>query len=98
MVTLLNDSLFLFSGVQAYADALLVIPKVLAINSGLDAQETIVTLQEEFASAGQPVGLDISSGKDTDIHYIILFLILYQSTFSKIRQDKFYLTLVTIND
>jgi T-complex protein 1 subunit zeta len=50
-------------GVQAYADALLVIPKVLAQNSGHDPQETIVKLQEEFTSAGQPVGLDISSGE-----------------------------------
>jgi len=49
-------------GVQAYADALLVIPKVLATNSGLDAQETIVKLQEEYATAGQPVGIDIHTG------------------------------------
>ena len=49
-------------GVQAYADALLVIPKTLAVNSGFDAQETIVKLQEEYAAAGQAVGLDISSG------------------------------------
>ena len=52
-------------GVQAFADALLIIPKVLAQNSGLDAQECIVKLQEEYASAGQPVGLDISSGEQT---------------------------------
>ena len=32
-------------GVQAFADALLVIPKILAQNSGFDAQETIVKLQ-----------------------------------------------------
>ena len=50
-------------GVQAYADALLVIPKVLARNSGHDAQETIVKLQEEYAAAGQPVGLDIITGE-----------------------------------
>ena len=50
------------TGVQAYADSLLVIPKTLAVNSGLDAQETIVKLQEEYASAGQAVGLDIASG------------------------------------
>ena len=50
-------------GVQAFADALLVIPKALAQNSGLDPQETIVKLQEEYAAAGQPVGLDISSGQ-----------------------------------
>jgi len=49
-------------GVQAYADALLVIPKTLAINSGLDAQETIVKLQEEYATAGQPVGIDLHTG------------------------------------
>ena len=30
---------------QAYADALLVIPKILAQNSGYDPQETIVKLQ-----------------------------------------------------
>lgn len=30
---------------QAYADALLVIPKTLAQNSGYDPQETIVKLQ-----------------------------------------------------
>jgi len=47
---------------QAYADALLIIPKVLAQNCGMDQQETIVKLQEEYRSAGQPVGLDISTG------------------------------------
>lgn len=50
-------------GVQAFADALLVIPKTLAVNSGYDAQDTIVKLQEEFASAGVPVGIDITSGE-----------------------------------
>jgi len=48
----------------AYADALLIIPKVLAQNSGLDQQDTIVKLQEEYAAAGgQAVGLDITSGE-----------------------------------
>lgn len=50
-------------GVQAYADALLVIPKTLAINSGFDAQDTIVKLLEESSSLGEAVGLDISSGE-----------------------------------
>merc|ERR1712142_993150 len=36
-------------GVQAFADAILVIPKVLAQNAGLDPQETIVKLQQEYA-------------------------------------------------
>ena len=48
---------------QAYADALLIIPKTLARNAGHDSQDTIVKLQEEYASAGQPVGLDIGSGE-----------------------------------
>ena len=54
---------FVFEGVQAFADALLIIPKVLAQNSGFDQQETIVKLQEEYSTAGQPVGLDIASGQ-----------------------------------
>ncbi|OZC07873.1 hypothetical protein X798_05085 [Onchocerca flexuosa] len=52
-------------GVQAYADALLVVPKTLATNAGFDAQETIVKLIEErIACKGKmPVGLDITSGE-----------------------------------
>jgi T-complex protein 1 subunit zeta len=50
-------------GVQAFADALLVIPKVLAQNSGMDQQDTIVKLQEEYMALGKPVGLDINTGE-----------------------------------
>ncbi|KAL6257945.1 hypothetical protein P5V15_011543 [Pogonomyrmex californicus] len=50
-------------GVQAYADALLIIPKTLAINSGFDAQDTIVKLFEESTVLGEPVGLDLSTGE-----------------------------------
>ncbi|XP_022102176.1 T-complex protein 1 subunit zeta-like [Acanthaster planci] len=50
-------------GVQAFADALLIIPKVLAQNSGLDPQEVIVKLQEEYAESKQLVGVDISTGE-----------------------------------
>lgn len=50
-------------GVQAYADALLVIIKVLAQNSGLDPQEAIVKLQEEYTGPQQAVGLDIKTGE-----------------------------------
>ncbi|XP_034935616.1 T-complex protein 1 subunit zeta [Chelonus insularis] len=50
-------------GVQAYSDALLVIPKTLAINSGFDAQYSIVKLLEETAALEEPVGLDINSGE-----------------------------------
>lgn len=49
--------------IQAYADAMLVIPKVLAVNSGYDAQDTIVRLQEEAELTNDPIGLDLSTGE-----------------------------------
>uniref|UniRef100_A0A673I0D5 Chaperonin containing TCP1, subunit 6A (zeta 1) n=1 Tax=Sinocyclocheilus rhinocerous TaxID=307959 RepID=A0A673I0D5_9TELE len=49
-------------GVQAFADALLIIPKVLAQNSGFDPQETLVKLQSEFKETGELVGVDLSTG------------------------------------
>ncbi|KJH49088.1 hypothetical protein DICVIV_04795 [Dictyocaulus viviparus] len=50
-------------GVLAYANALLIIPKTLAINSGFDAQEVIVKLVEEREAGGDvPVGIDLESG------------------------------------
>eukprot|EP00123_Amoebidium_parasiticum_P009193 comp19320_c1_seq1/m.22197 comp19320_c1_seq1/g.22197 ORF comp19320_c1_seq1/g.22197 comp19320_c1_seq1/m.22197 type:complete len:542 (-) comp19320_c1_seq1:61-1686(-) len=49
-------------GVEAYAQALLVIPKVLATNSGFDAQDTMVALQEEYLE-GHMAGLDIETGE-----------------------------------
>jgi len=52
-------------GVQAFAEALLVIPKTLATNSGLDSMDIIVTLQEEHAK-GHTVGLDLSTGLSLD--------------------------------
>lgn len=53
-------------GVQAFADALLVIPKVLAENSGLDAQDTLIKVQEEQKKSGPMVGIDIYSGEPLD--------------------------------
>merc|ERR1719191_1315596 len=51
-------------GIQAYADALLVIPKTLAVNAGLDAQEVLVKLQAEAAACpGTPVGVDLATGE-----------------------------------
>ncbi|KAK3597205.1 hypothetical protein CHS0354_003710 [Potamilus streckersoni] len=50
-------------GVQAFAEALLVIVKTLAFNSGLDAQEILVRLQEEYTGPEQAVGLDIKTGE-----------------------------------
>jgi len=50
-------------GVQAYADALLVIPKTLAENSGFDVQDSILKLTDERESTGLAVGLDCESGE-----------------------------------
>uniref|UniRef100_A0ABI7W0M6 Chaperonin containing TCP1 subunit 6A n=1 Tax=Felis catus TaxID=9685 RepID=A0ABI7W0M6_FELCA len=48
-------------GVQAFADALLIIPKVLAQNSGFDLQETLVKVQAEHSESGQLVGVDLNT-------------------------------------
>ncbi|WVQ74225.1 T-complex protein 1, zeta subunit [Cryptococcus sp. DSM 104548] len=55
-------------GVQAFAEAMLVIPKTLAANGGFDVQDAIVGLQEELAEAGEggSVGLDLKSGEPMD--------------------------------
>lgn len=37
-------------GVQAYADALLIIPKTLAQNGGFDVQDVVVALQVQLVS------------------------------------------------
>ncbi|EGC31722.1 hypothetical protein DICPUDRAFT_82409 [Dictyostelium purpureum] len=52
-------------GIQAFADALLVVPKTLAENSGFDPMDTIIKLQEEYAK-GHIVGLDVISGEPMD--------------------------------
>uniref|UniRef100_A0A8D0LIV4 T-complex protein 1 subunit zeta-2 n=1 Tax=Sus scrofa TaxID=9823 RepID=A0A8D0LIV4_PIG len=50
-------------GVQAFADALLIIPKVLAQNSGYDLQETLVKVQTEHSESKQLVGIDLNTGE-----------------------------------
>jgi T-complex protein 1 subunit zeta len=50
-------------GVQAFADALLIIPKVLAQNAGLEPQDAIVKLQQETVTSPVPVGLDLKTGQ-----------------------------------
>jgi len=51
-------------GVEALAEALLVIPKTLAENSGLDVQDCILKLNDEYQATNYqlPVGLDINTG------------------------------------
>lgn len=41
-------------GVQAYADALLIIPKTLAANGGFDVQDAIVALQVRAYTSNSP--------------------------------------------
>ena len=52
-------------GVAAFADALLIIPKTLAANSGHDIQDAIAALQDEHAE-GNVVGLDLVTGQPMD--------------------------------
>ena len=54
-------------GVRAFAEALLIIVKTLAVNSGLDPQETLVKLREQYHRVRpQPVGLNLSTGEPCD--------------------------------
>eukprot|EP00198_Chlamydomonas_reinhardtii_P005174 XP_001694510.1 T-complex protein, zeta subunit [Chlamydomonas reinhardtii] len=52
-------------GLDAFAEALLGLAKALAENSGHDAQETIIKLQEEH-ERGNVVGLDVVTGEPMD--------------------------------
>lgn len=48
-------------GVQAFADSMLIIPKVLAQNGGFDQQDVVTMLQEEYES-GRIVGVCMNTG------------------------------------
>ncbi|CAD7001231.1 unnamed protein product [Ceratitis capitata] len=50
-------------GIQTFAEALLVVPKNIAINSGCDAQDTIEKLTEEDRLNPETIGLIFSTGK-----------------------------------
>jgi T-complex protein 1 subunit zeta len=52
-------------GINAFAEALLVIPKTLAANAGLDVQDVIGALQDEQAE-GRIVGVDLRTGEAMD--------------------------------
>ena len=54
-------------GVKAFAEALLVIPKTLAANSGFDISDSLIKVQEAYAAgSGAPVGLDVVTGDPMD--------------------------------
>jgi len=53
-------------GVQAFADALLVIPKTLAENAGYDSQETVLKQIETHAMGSPVIGFNIEDGESMD--------------------------------
>jgi len=50
-------------GIQAFADAVLIVPKTLAANSGFDIMDTLIKVQQEHENTGKAVGLDLHSGE-----------------------------------
>ncbi|KAG8745199.1 T-complex protein 1 subunit zeta [Ceratobasidium sp. 414] len=52
-------------GVQAFSDAMLIIPKTLAANGGFDVQDAIVAVQDE-QSSGNIVGINLQTGEPFD--------------------------------
>uniref|UniRef100_A0A8C5KRV2 Chaperonin containing TCP1 subunit 6B n=1 Tax=Jaculus jaculus TaxID=51337 RepID=A0A8C5KRV2_JACJA len=50
-------------GVKAFADALLIIPKVLAQNAGYDLQESLIKVQTEKSKSKQLLGIDLNTGE-----------------------------------
>lgn len=46
-------------GAEAFSDAILVIPRILAENSGLDSQEVLLRLVSEYEKHGVPVGVNV---------------------------------------
>ncbi|SGZ46746.1 CIC11C00000004604 [Sungouiella intermedia] len=52
-------------GIKAFAEALLVVPKTLSGNAGLDSLETVSECQDEIAE-GHVVGIDLASGEPMD--------------------------------
>ena len=50
-------------GVQAFAEALLVVPRQLAQNSGFDAQDVLLEVQEAHLKEKNPFGVDVYTGE-----------------------------------
>lgn len=53
------------TGIQAFSEALLVIPKTLVKNSGFDALDVVSTCQDELED-GRVIGVDLNSGDSCD--------------------------------
>jgi T-complex protein 1 subunit zeta len=52
-------------GATAFAEALLIIPKTLADNSGFDAQDTLISCMDAIQD-GKTVGVDVNTGEPCD--------------------------------
>lgn len=50
-------------GVHCFADAMLVIPRTLAENSGFDAQDVLLKVQEAHEKSGEAYGVDVITGE-----------------------------------
>jgi len=50
-------------GVQAFADALLIVPRTLAQNSGFDPQDVLLKVQEAHLKDMKPFGVDVHTGE-----------------------------------
>jgi T-complex protein 1 subunit zeta len=50
-------------GVHAFAEALLVVPRTLAQNSGFDCQDTLLKVQEAHLKDKKPFGVDVYTGE-----------------------------------
>lgn len=50
-------------GVHAFAEALLIVPRTLAQNSGFDASDTLIKVQEAHVKEGKPYGVDCLTGE-----------------------------------
>lgn len=68
-------------GIHAFADALLIIPKCIADNSGIDSQQTILNTIKKTRESNIPMGIDISNGEALNpmlngiiVYYIYLCL------------------------
>jgi T-complex protein 1 subunit zeta len=50
-------------GIEAFADALLVVPRTLSENSGQDQQEVLLKVIEAHEKTGEPYGVDVLTGE-----------------------------------
>jgi thermosome len=53
--------------IEAFADAVEVIPRTLAENAGLDPIDTLIELRKEHKKGGKTAGVDVFTGKITDM-------------------------------